>query len=268
MEKTGVEKQILRKVGEALGRFRMIRDSDHVAVGVSGGKDSLSLVLALDLLQKRAPIDFSLTAFTVEQGKFLASIQPVGDWLLNHGIKWICVEDKPSLRLLTEQPGHGCDICSRFRRRAVYEIGKVLGANVIALGHTSDDFCESFLRNAMFNGRISALPPITWSRQRDFRLIRPLVYVGEDLTRDYTATLDVPVIPCGCSQKTGTVRRGLRDILAELEGEHPRIKETLLAAMGRLDTQRLLDTRYLDLDGNTADGESIDSEALVNLLPA
>ena len=76
------------------------------------------------------------------------------------------------------------------------------------------------------------------------------------------------MIPCGCSQKTGTVRRGLRDILAELEGEHPRIKETLLAAMGRLDTQRLLDTRYLDLDGNTADGESIDSEALVNLLPA
>ena len=268
MERLGLEKQILRKVGEAIGRFRMIRNGDHVAVGVSGGKDSLTLALALDLLQKRAPINFTLTAFTVEQGKFLASIQPVGNWLLEHGIKWTYFEDKPSLRLLTEQPAHGCDVCSRFRRRAVYEIGKMLDANVIALGHTSDDFCESFLRNAMFNGRVSALPPITWSREKNFRLIRPLVYVGEGLTRDYTAELGVPVIPCGCSQKTGTVRRGLRDILADLEAEHPLIKETLVAAMGRLDTGRLLDTRFLDLDGNASGLESTDAEQLVNLLPA
>ena len=67
--------------------------------------------------------------------------------------------------MLDEQPDHGCDLCSRFRRRAVYEIARGLGANVIAFGHTADDFCESFLRNALFTGRISALPPVTWSRQ-------------------------------------------------------------------------------------------------------
>lgn len=255
-ENVDLEKSILRKVGEAIGRFRMIREGDRVAVGVSGGKDSLTLLEALLILQKRAPIAFSVHAFTIEQGKFLASIHPVGAYLRERGIEWTYIEDKPSLNLLTEQPEHGCDVCSRFRRRAVYDIARRLGANVIALGHTADDFCESFLRNAMFTGRISALPPVTWSSKREFRLIRPLVYVTEDLTRAFASSLGAPVIPCGCSQKTGTVRRGLRDILSELEHDHPFLKETLLSAMGRIDTSRLLDPRFLDLDGSAGEQDT------------
>lgn len=243
-----LEKSILRKVGEAIGRFRMIRDGDRVAVGVSGGKDSLTLLEALVLLQKRAPVHFTVCAFTIEQGKFLAPIQPVGAYLRDRGIDWTYVQDNPSLNLLTEQPGHGCDVCSRFRRRAVYDVARKLEANVIAFGHTADDFCEAFLRNAMFTGRISALPPVTWSSKRDFRLIRPLVYVTEDLTRAFAAALGAPVIPCGCSQKTGTVRRSLRGIIAELERDHPFLKETLLSAMGKIDTGRLLDPRFLDVE--------------------
>jgi tRNA 2-thiocytidine biosynthesis protein TtcA len=243
-----LEKTILRKVGEAIGRFKMIREGDRVAVGVSGGKDSITMLEALLLLQKRAPIHFSVCAFTIEQGKFLSPIHPVGEFLRGRGIDWSYTEDAPSLRLLTEQPEHGCDVCSRFRRRAVYEVARKLGANVIAFGHTADDFCESFLRNALFNGRVSALPPLAWSSKRDFRLIRPLVYVTEDLTRAFAASLGAPVIPCGCSQKTGTVRRGLRDIFADLEKEHPYLKETMLSAMGKVETGRLLDTRFLDLE--------------------
>jgi tRNA 2-thiocytidine biosynthesis protein TtcA len=243
-----LEKSLLRKVGEAVTRFRMIREGDRVAVGVSGGKDSLTLLESLLRLQKRAPIHFSVCAFTIEQGKFLAPIRPVGDYLLKRGVDWTYVEDAPSLRLLTERPDHGCDLCSRFRRRAVYEIVRQLGANVIAFGHTADDFCESFLRNAMFTGRISALPAVTWSRKREFRLIRPLVYVTEDLTRAFAAHTGAPIIPCGCSQKTGTVRRSLRDFIHEFEKDHPFLKETLISAMGRIDPGRLLDTNFLDFE--------------------
>ncbi|MGA8027260.1 MAG: PP-loop domain-containing protein [Bryobacteraceae bacterium] len=248
-----LEKTILRKVGEAIGRFRMIRDGDRVAVGVSGGKDSVTLLEALLLLQQRAPIEFTVCAFTIEQGKFLAPIQPLGAYLRERGVDWTYVPDAPSIRLLTTQPDHGCDLCSRFRRRAVYEVARKLGANVIAFGHTADDFCESFLRNAMFNGRLSSLPPSIWSSKREFRLIRPLVYVTEELTRAFAANLGAPVIPCGCSQKTGTVRRSLRDILGELEKDHPFLKETLISAMGKVETGRLLDTRFLDLDGSNED---------------
>jgi tRNA 2-thiocytidine biosynthesis protein TtcA len=206
---------------------------------------------ALLLLQKRAPIDFSIRTFTVEQGKFLSSIEPVGEYLKQRGIDWTYFRDEPSLRLLEEQPGHGCDLCSRYRRRAVYEIARELGANVIAFGHTADDFCEALLRNAMFTGRLSAMPAVTNSRDREYRLIRPLVFVTEDITRAYAEQIGVPVVPCGCSQRTGTVRRALRDLFVELEREHPHLKENLLSAMGNVDTSRLLDPKFLDLDGTS-----------------
>jgi len=244
-----LEKQLLRKVGEAVTRFKMIREGDRVAVAVSGGKDSITMLEALVRLRDRAPINFTVCAFTIEQGKFLAPIEPVGEYVKSRGIEWTYYRDSPSFRLIEEQPDHGCDMCSRFRRRAVYQIARELGANVIAFGHTADDFCESFLRSALFTGRTSGLPAITWSSQKDFRLIRPLVYVTEDITAKFAQSLGAPVIPCGCSQKTGTVRRSLRDILTELEQEYPRLKESLLSAMGNIEPSRLLDTRYLSLDG-------------------
>jgi len=248
-----LEKALLRKVGEAVHRFKMVRDGDRVAVALSGGKDSATLLEALLLLRDRAPIEFSVCAFTVEQGKFLRPIEPVGEYLARRGVAWTYYRDSPSLRLLEDQPDHGCDLCSRFRRRAVYEIAKNLGSNVIAFGHTADDFCEALLRNTMFTGKLSALPPVTHSRNRDYRLIRPLVFVTEDLTRAYAESRGIPLVPCGCSQKTGTVRRSLRDIFAALEVDYPHLKENILSAMGNLDPSRLLDPRFLDLDAAPAE---------------
>lgn len=233
-------------------RFKMVRDGDRVAVGVSGGKDSATLLEVLLLLQKRAPIDFSVCAFTVEQGKFLSPIEPMGEYLKARGVDWTYFRDAPSLRLLDDQPDHGCDLCSRYRRRAVYEIAHGLGANVIAFGHTADDFCEALFRNTMFTGKLSSLPPVTVSKNREYRLIRPLVFVTEDLTRAYAQSLGIPVVPCGCSQKTGTVRRTLRDIFSELEQDYPHLKENILSAMGNVNASRLLDPRFLDLDGKVS----------------
>lgn len=226
----------------------MIRDGDRVAVAVSGGKDSLTLLEALLRLQRRAPIDFSVCAFTVEQGKFLRPVGPTGEWLKARGVDWTYYTDNASLQLLEDRPEHGCDVCSRFRRRAVYEIARGLGANVIAFGHTADDFCEALLRNAMFTGKLGALPPVTYSSKRDFRLIRPLVYVTEDLTRRFAESLGAPVVPCGCSQRTGTVRRSVRDFFTEMEQDYPHLKENLLSAMGNINPQRLLDVKYLDVE--------------------
>src|SRR3954451_6372060 len=125
-----LERAILRKVGDAISRFKMIREGDHVAVGVSGGKDSLTLLESLLLLQKRAPISFRVSAFTVEQGKFLRPINPVGEYLRARGIDWVYIEDEPSLELLEQQPDHGCDVCSFFKQKAAYDIARKMGANV------------------------------------------------------------------------------------------------------------------------------------------
>jgi tRNA 2-thiocytidine biosynthesis protein TtcA len=253
MEPVDLEKTLLRKVGEAIHRFSMIKDGDRVAVALSGGKDSATLLEALLLLRDRAPIDFSVCAFTVEQGKFLRPIEPLADYLKQHHVDWTYFRDAPSLTLLRDQPGHGCDLCSRYRRRAVYEVAHGLNATVIAFGHTADDFCEALLRNTMFTGRLSALPPVTASRNGEYRLVRPLVYVSEAITSAYAAARQIPLIPCGCSQKTGTVREALRGLFARFETDYPHLKENMLSAMGNIDGPRLLDPRYLD---QPAAGES------------
>jgi tRNA 2-thiocytidine biosynthesis protein TtcA len=130
-----------------------------------------------------------------------------------------------------------------------------MGANVIAFGHTADDFCESLLRNILYTGRLSSLPPVTHSRERDFRLIRPLVYVTEEITRGYVESKGIPVVPCGCSLRTGTVRRGIRETIAAWETEHPHLRENILSAMGNIQHGRLLDTRYLDTESPETEAE-------------
>src|SRR5579863_1657931 len=248
----------------------MIRPGDRIAVAVSGGKDSVTLLESLVLLQKRAPIAFSVCAFTVEQGKFLRPIEPIGEYIRSLGVEWTYHTDNPSIRLIKEKPDHGCDLCSRFRRRAVYQIARGMGANVIAFGHTADDFCESLFRNIMFTGRLSSLPPVTYSRERDFRLIRPLVYVTEEITRGYVESKGIPIVPCGCSLRTGTVRKSIRGMFSEMEAEHPNLRETILSAMGNVELSRLLDTRYLEHPVETeaeADAETDASEAGSALFP-
>jgi tRNA 2-thiocytidine biosynthesis protein TtcA len=240
-----LEKTILRRVGEAIGRYRMIRDGDRVAVALSGGKDSLTLLDALLTLARRAPVDFSVCAFTIEQGKFLRPIEPLAEYLKHQNVDWTYFRDTPSLRLIEDQPEHGCDLCSRYRRRAVYEVARSLGAQVIAFGHTADDLCEALLRNALFTGRLSALPPVTRSSDGEFRLIRPLLAVTEDLTRAWVERQSAPVVPCGCAQRSGEVRRTIRGLIGDLEKRYPHIKESLLAAMAHVETGRLLDPRFL-----------------------
>ncbi len=243
-------KTLVRKVGQAIGRFRMIRDGDRVAVALSGGKDSLSLLEALLILNRRAPIEFSVCAFTIEQGKFLRPLEPLRDYLEGKGVNWTYYHDVPSFHLIREQPEHGCDLCSRYRRRAVYEVANGLGANVIAFGHTADDFCEAFLRNALFTGKLSALPAVTHSRDGQFRLIRPLVFVTEQVTRAYVNAIGAPLAPCACSQRTGAVREAIRGLFTRLEKDYPNLKQNLISSMGNLQLERLLDPRHLDLEEN------------------
>ena len=250
-----LQKQLLRKVGKAIHDFDMIRQGDRVAVGVSGGKDSLALLDALLLLQKRSPVRFEVEAFTVEQGKFLAPIQPLQEHMDDRRVRWTYYRDEPSFQLLEEQPEHGCDMCSRYRRRAVYDIASRLGANVVALGHTADDFCESLLRNAMFTGRLSALPAVTYSRDGDFRLIRPLVYTSEEITAGYAEEQGIRLTPCVCSHRTGSVRRSVRGFLDEMRTENPHVMDNLLSAMGRIDTSRLLDRRFLNRESAVSEPE-------------
>src|SRR5207237_2837403 len=150
--------KVLDAMGRAMGRFSMLRSGDRIAVGISGGKDSLTLLHALVAYRKRAPFSYDLVAVTLEQGKFKLPIAALEQNIRALGVEWILREDAATLRLIAENVPHGCDVCSRHRRYHLYKIASELGCSVLALGHTADDCAESLLRNILFNGRIASLP--------------------------------------------------------------------------------------------------------------
>jgi tRNA 2-thiocytidine biosynthesis protein TtcA len=233
MDGAQVARRVLDGMGRAMGRFAMLRSGDRVAVGVSGGKDSLCLLHALVSYRRRLPFPCHLVAVTIEQGKFKAPIRQLERQVRDLGVDWVVREDRSTLRLVADGVDHGCDTCSRHRRSALYRAAGDLGCSVLALGHTADDRAEALLRSILFNGRIASLPPVARSRQGAMRIIRPLVLVTEGLTEAYTAWHGLSVIKCVCSDKDG-VRREIRSILDGLARRHPGVPASVTAALGRL----------------------------------
>jgi tRNA 2-thiocytidine biosynthesis protein TtcA len=236
-EQSAMAAKIARLAGKAICEFEMIRAGDRVAVGLSGGKDSMALLHALIALQRRSPVKFELSAFTIQQGKFMAPLDDLRSHIDELGVRWELVEDAPSVRLVREGVVHGCDICSRYRRRAVYETVRRMGANVIAFGHTADDFTEALLRNIIFTGKVKPLPPVAVSSKGEFRLIRPLMYVKEDWIRDEARQSVFPIVPCACSLKEGT-RTTMRAFLKQVSAENPHIYGNVIQAGVRLWQER------------------------------
>jgi tRNA 2-thiocytidine biosynthesis protein TtcA len=235
-----LQRRVLDGVGRALGRFSMLEPGDRVAVGVSGGKDSWCLVHALAAHRRRAPFAYELVAVTIEQGKFKSSIQALGPRLRELGVEWVRRDDPSTLALVAHGVAHGCDVCSRHRRRALYQVVTELGCTALALGHTADDCAESLLRNILFNGRIASLPPVSRSRKGGLRLIRPLALVTEDLTSAYARAMGLPTIGCVCGDRD-SVRREIRDFLARLREHHVGVPESIAAALGNVNPYTLFD---------------------------
>jgi len=230
--------KVLDAMGRAMGRFSMLRAGDRIAVGVSGGKDSLTLLHAFVAYKKRAPFPYELVAVTLEQGKFKLPVVALEDKIRALGVDWVLRDDTATLRLIAENVPHGCDVCSRHRRYHLYKIASELGCSVLALGHTADDCAESLLRNILFNGRIASLPPTSLSQKGSVRLIRPLIYVTEALSREYARTQGFLPIACVCSEKE-SVRREIREFLDSMRSRHDGISDSITAALGNVNLYTL-----------------------------
>ena len=240
MEVSPTEARVLDLVGRAMGRFSMLRPGDRVAVGVSGGKDSLCLLAALVAHRARAPFSYDLVAVTIEQGKFTGAIRALEPAIRRLGVEWVVREEPATLALVRDGVLHGCDVCSRHRRRALYHLAAELGCHTLALGHTADDCAEALLRNILFNGRIASLPPVATSRKGTLRLIRPLVLVSEALTTAYARARGLDTVGCVCGEKD-SVRREIRQFLSTLKARHPGVAESVAAALGNVNPYTLFD---------------------------
>jgi tRNA 2-thiocytidine biosynthesis protein TtcA len=238
------EHRIRRLVGRAIGDFGLIEQGDRILVALSGGKDSWTLLHVLELLRKRAPVDFSLIAVTVHPGFPGFRTDAIEEHLRRRGFEHRVVA-APVHELTLEKLSPGdipCPLCARMKRGVLYTQARELDCTKIALGHHRDDFIETLLLNQLYNGAIKAMAPLLRADDGRNRVIRPLVYVPEEEIIAFAAEAGFPVTCCACPACGDPDHRRLRikRLLAELEGEHPGIKASLLAALGDVRTRHLL----------------------------
>jgi tRNA 2-thiocytidine biosynthesis protein TtcA len=234
-----LERRLTTRLGRAVGDFALIEPGDRILVGVSGGKDSWTLLHLLRLIRRRAPVAFDLVALNVDQGfpGFRADL--VEEFLAREGYRYEMRDARINLTVKEKiAPGDTfCSLCARLRRGALYRYAHELGCNKIALGHHADDFIETLLLNLLFNGQIKAMPARLRASNGRHTVIRPLVYVWEDEIVEYTRARGFPVVCCacpGCHDAT-LERQRVKRLLRELERVHPGIKRSLLGALARVD---------------------------------
>jgi tRNA 2-thiocytidine biosynthesis protein TtcA len=242
-----LEARIAKRVTQAITTFNLIEDGDRVMVGLSGGKDSWALFQILDELRKRAPIRFSLVAVNVNSGYERFQHGLVSEACAARG--WEChVEHTTIGAVIDDILDDGetpCSLCARLRRGVLYRLAGSVGATKIALGHHLDDFVETVLLNLFFQGSLKAMPARLVSDNGKHIVIRPLVYVTEAEARAYTQEVGLPVIGCCCPAcgDLSLKRQRVKRLIADLELEHPDIKNSMITALGRVVPSHLLDTR-------------------------
>lgn len=232
-------------VGRAVADFDLVAAGDRIAVAVSGGKDSYTLLLLLEEIRRRAPIYFEIVAVNIDSGYPGYQTQIIENFLNQNGFNsrmvatdhYTIIQDK-------RRPGSSyCSICARLKRGSLYEIAKETGCNKLALGHHSDDFIETLLLNQFFVGSLKSMSASMLADNGIITVIRPLVYLAEEDIITFSRQAELPVVCC-CCPVCGTAdlqRKRMKRLLTELQADIPHIKNSLLKAMSNVHPRHLLD---------------------------
>jgi tRNA 2-thiocytidine biosynthesis protein TtcA len=237
--------RIKRLTGKAIGDFNLIENGDKILIGVSGGKDSYTLLHLLESLRNRAPIDFELFPVTVDSGFPGFRKEIIEEHLKKQGFNYL-IKKTNGYQIIEEKrdPGSSyCSFCARLRRGVLYSTADKLGCNKIALGHHLDDFIETLLLNQFYNGRLSAMSPKLLADNNRHTVIRPLVYVEEDEIIAFTSRNSFPVICCACPVcgRVEQKRKKTKALLKNLSQDNPSIKKSLLSSLKNIKPRHLMD---------------------------
>lgn len=227
-------KSLLRAAGRAIADFSMIRDKDRVLLGLSGGKDSLSLLHLLAHFQRHAPISFEIGAVTIDPQSETFSPKALIPYLKELGVNYHYVEE-PIVELADDHMDNDsyCSFCSRMKRGLMYKTCRDEGYNVLALGQHLDDLAESFLMSAFHGGQLRTMKAHYVNDKGDIRIIRPLVYARETQTRAFADDAQFPVIEENCPAcfDMPTQRFHMKNLLLNEEKNNPNLYKTLKTTM-------------------------------------
>lgn len=242
-------KRLRHQVGRAIADFGMIEDGDKVMVCLSGGKDSYTLLDVLLQLQKKAPVNFSITAVNLDQKQpgFPEHVLP--EYLSALGVDYHIIE-QDTYSVVTRVIPEGktmCSLCSRLRRGALYTYAEEHGFTKIALGHHRDDLINTFFLNLFFHAKLSGMPPKLLSDDGKHVVIRPLAYVREADIEVYAEAKQFPIIPCNlCGSQENLQRKQVKKMLAQWEKDTPGRIETMARALGDIRPSQLSDPKLFD----------------------
>ena len=221
-------------VRRAVDDYDMIQEGDRVAVGVSGGKDSMLLLLALNHLKSFYPKHFELSAVTIELGFEGMDFTPVKDMCAELNIPYACLKtDIKEIVFDVRKEDNPCSLCAKMRRGALNDYLRENGIGKLALGHHFDDAVETFMMSLLFEGRLSCFRPVTYLDRSGVTQIRPLVYAGEQKIANLAAQLNVPVVENPCPQDKASKRWEIKQMLKTMSADYPDMKSKIFGAMQR-----------------------------------
>lgn len=226
--------KILSRMRKAVEDYKMIEDGDHIAVGVSGGKDSLVLLLGLRELQRFLPVKFRITAVTLAMGFPDFDREALVSLYQRLGVDWH-IEDTQigDVVFNIRKETNPCALCANMKRGTIHSVAKRLGCNKIAFGHHMDDAIETLMMSLLYEGRIHCFSPVTYLDRRDVTLIRPLIYAEEKAIRACARKEGLVAIKSGCPVDGTTKREKIKHQIQDLRTENPDIKATLFGAIQR-----------------------------------
>ena len=214
--------------------YHMISPGDKIAVGVSGGKDSLTLLTILAALRSYYPAPFELAAITIDMGLDGMDFSPVERYCKNLRVGYFCKKTEIGPIIFDyRKEKNPCSMCAKMRRGALNDLMREQGYNKIALGHHYDDAVETFLMSLLFEGRIGCFEPVTYLDRADITLIRPLLYVPEYFVRSFAKRHELPIVHNPCPADGNTKRQEIKELLTSLEKTMPGLRERIFGAMQR-----------------------------------
>ena len=231
--------RILSLVRRCVEDYDMIAPNDRVAVGVSGGKDSLMLLTALAKLREFYPIPFTVEAITLDMGHADGrpgmDFTPVAKYCEELGVPYTLIPSEIHHIIFdVRKEKNPCSMCAKMRRGALHNAMKERGIAKIALGHHYDDAVETLFMSLIFEGRLSCFQPVTWLDRMGISQIRPMLYCGEQMVRHTAQRLNLPVVENPCPANGNTKRQEIKELIYELNGRYPGLKSRAFGAMQRL----------------------------------
>lgn len=224
--------QVLSYVRRAVDDYHMIQTGDRIAIGISGGKDSLTLLYAMNDLKRFYPEHFEIHAVTVDLGFDNLNLDRIRELCSTLGVEYTIVKtDIAKIIFEDRKEDNPCSLCAKMRKGALNQAVREAGCNKVAYAHHKDDVVETMLMSLIYEGRFHTFAPVTYLDRMNLSVIRPLMYMNEADVVGFVNKYDVPVVKSPCPADGHTKREYVKNLLRQLNLENPGVKERMFTAV-------------------------------------